>query len=73
MQTYKTNLISINDSLGIIVPDEVVKLLQLQEGDSLVATASNNGISFTKHDSSQVSMGKTFMNEYQDTFTKLAN
>lgn len=68
-QTLK--LIRIGDSLGVILPEEMLSHLQLSEGQSLSATATEHGYLLTAEDE-QLAAGRELMQEYRETFAVLA-
>ncbi len=73
MATLK--LTQIGNSLGLILPKEVLARLKLEKGDSVFVTETPNGITISPQDPSfeeQLEMGREFMREYRDTFKALA-
>ena len=69
-------LTQIGNSVGIILPKEVLARLKLEKGDSLFITeAASGGLTLTPYDPAveeQVDLGREFMREYRDTFRQLA-
>ena len=69
-------LTQIGNSVGVILPKEVLARLKLAKGDVVYATeAANGGITLTPYDpvlEAQVEAGREFMREYRDTFRQLA-
>jgi len=69
-------LTQIGNSLGVILPKEVLARLKLGKGDAVYLTdAANDGITLTPYDpelAEQVKLGREFMHEYRDTFRQLA-
>ena len=73
MHTLK--LTQIGNSVGVILPKEVLARLKLSKGDTLHVSETPGGIALTPYDPSfeeQVDMGREFMREYRDTFRALA-
>jgi putative addiction module antidote len=73
MTTLK--LTQIGNSLGVILPKEVLARLKLQKGDAVFVTDAANGVMLTPYDpdlDQQLEIGREFMREYRDTFHQLA-
>lgn len=73
MNTLKVT--QIGNSLGVVLPKEIVARLKLQRGDVVHVTDSPEGIVLTPYDPTldeQVQLGREFMREYRDTFRQLA-
>ena len=73
MQTLK--LTQIGNSVGVILPKEVLARLKLAKGDTVYVTDTPSGIALTPYDPSfdeQLDLGREFMREYKDTFRALA-
>jgi putative addiction module antidote len=73
MQTLK--LTQIGNSVGVILPKEVLARLKLVKGDSVFLTETPGGVALTPYDPSfdeQLALGREFMREYKDTFRTLA-
>ena len=66
----------IGNSVGVILPKEVLARLKVGKGDSVFLTeAANGGVNLTPYDPSleeQIKLGREFMREYRDTFRQLA-
>ena len=68
-------LTQIGNSVGVILPKEVLARLKVEKGDSLYLTDAVNGVILTPYDPAldeQVAAGREFMREYRDTFHQLA-
>jgi putative addiction module antidote len=68
-------LTQIGNSVGVILPKEILARLKLEKGDTLFVTDTPGGISLTPYDVSvdeQLRAGREFMREYRDTFHQLA-
>ena len=73
MQALK--LTQIGNSVGLILPKEVLARLKLEKGDTVYLTDAPGGVTITPHDPTfeeQVNAGREFMREYRDTFNALA-
>ena len=73
MQALK--LTQIGNSIGVILPKEVLARLKLSKGDLLHVTDTPDGLALTPYDPSfddQLEIGREFMREYRDTFRALA-
>ncbi len=73
MQTLKIS--QIGNSLGVILPREVLARLKLEKGDTLHLTESPAGLVFTPYDPAldeELRLGREFMREFRDTFHQLA-
>ena len=72
---HALKLTQIGNSVGVILPKEVLARLKLSKGDTLHVTETPDGIALTPYDPSfeaQVELGREFMREYRDTFRALA-
>ncbi len=68
-------LTQIGNSVGVILPKEVLARLKLEKGDTVFVTGAAGGITLTPFDPTldeQVRAGRAFMREYRDTFHQLA-
>jgi putative addiction module antidote len=73
MHTLK--LTQIGNSVGVILPKEVLGKLKLEKGDSIFITETPDGYAITPYDPAveeQLQAGRDFMREYRDTFHQLA-
>ena len=73
MHTLK--LTQIGNSVGVILPKEVLARLKLEKGDTVYVTETTDGFAFTPYDPAfeeQLTLGREFMREYRDTFRALA-
>ena len=73
MTTLK--LTQIGNSLGVILPKEILARLKLEKGDTVFVNDTPGGVTLTPYDPSvdeQVALGRNFMREYRDTFRQLA-
>lgn len=68
-------LTQIGNSVGVILPEEVLARLKLEKGDTVFLTEAANGVNLSPYDSSvseQLESGREFMRKYRDTFKQLA-
>ncbi len=69
MHTLK--LVQIGNSVGVILPKEVLARLKVGKGESVYLTDTPYGVAITPYDPAiddQVALGREFMREYRDTF-----
>jgi putative addiction module antidote len=72
---HALKLTQIGNSVGVILPKEVLARLKLEKGDSLFVTETPDGMALTPYDpgfEEQLEQGRAFMREYKDTFHALA-
>jgi putative addiction module antidote len=68
-------LTQIGNSVGVILPKEVLARLKVEKGDSLHMSEAPGGIALTPYDpdfDAQLEAGREFMRDYRDTFRALA-
>jgi putative addiction module antidote len=68
-------LTQIGNSVGVILPKEVLARLKVGKGDTVFLTEAANGVTLTPYDPAleeQLKLGREFMHEYRDTFHQLA-
>jgi len=68
-------LTQIGNSVGVILPKEILARLKLEKGDTVFVTEAANGINLTPFDPAleqQLELGREFMREFRDTFHQLA-
>lgn len=68
-------LTQIGNSVGLVLPKEVLARLKLEKGDTVFLTEAPEGLNLTPYDPSleaQLEAGREFMREYRDTFHALA-
>lgn len=69
-------LTQIGNSVGVILPKEVLARLRVAKGDTVFVTdAANGGVTLTPYDPAleeELELGREFMREYRDTFRQLA-
>jgi putative addiction module antidote len=72
---HALKLTQIGNSVGVILPKEVLARLKVEKGDTLHVTETPDGIALTPYDPTfeqQLELGREFMREYRDTFRTLA-
>ena len=68
-------LTQIGNSVGVILPKEVLANLKLSKGESVFLTETPDGYAVTPYDPAleeQMTAGRDFMREFRDTFHALA-
>jgi putative addiction module antidote len=68
-------LTQIGNSVGVILPKEVLARLKVERGDRLFLTEAAEGVLLTPYDPAleeQLRLGREFMREFRDTFHQLA-
>lgn len=73
MTTLK--ITTVGNSVGVILPKEVLALLNADKGDTLYVTRTPDGIALTAYDeklSRQMEIGRKIMREDRDVLRKLA-
>jgi putative addiction module antidote len=71
MHTLK--LTQIGNSVGLILPKEVLARLKLEKGDTVFLNDAPGAVTITPHNfKEQLDIGREFMREYRDTFNELA-
>ncbi len=72
---HALKLTQIGNSIGVILPKEVLARLKLEKGDMVFITETPEGLCVTPFNpevAEQVKAGRAFMREYRDTFHELA-
>lgn len=72
---HALKLTQIGNSVGLILPKEVLARLKLGKGDTVFVTETPEGVAVTPYDPSleeQIEAGRAFMREFRDTFHELA-
>jgi putative addiction module antidote len=68
-------LIQIGNSVGVVLPKELLALLNLDKGDTVFATKTPGGLNLSPTDpelEEELKLGRDFMKRYRDTFRALA-
>lgn len=71
----KTKLTAIGNSVGVILPKELLDRLNLSKGDSLCITQTPNGIELSAYDpvfEAQMEAGREGMRAYRNALRELA-
>ena len=73
---HTLTLIQIGNSVGVVLPKEMLAQLRVEKGDSIFLTqAANGGAFITPYDPAlevELNAGREFMKSYRDTFHALA-
>lgn len=72
---HALKLTQIGNSVGVVLPKELLARLRLGKGDALYVIETPEGIVLTPYDptiAEQVELGREFMREFRDTFHALA-
>ena len=72
---YQLKLTQIGNSVGVVLPKEVLAKLKIEKGDMLILTEGPTGFVVTPYDPTieeQLRLGREFMKDYRDTLRALA-
>lgn len=72
---HALKLTQIGNSVGLILPKEVLARLKLEKGDTVFVTETPDGVAMTPYDPSleeQIEAGRAFMRDFRDTFHELS-
>ena len=72
---HMLKLTQIGNSVGVILPKEVLSRLKLGKGESVFMTETPNGYAITPYDPAleeEITAGRAFMRDFKDTFHQLA-
>jgi len=72
---HALKLTQIGNSVGLILPKDVLARLKLEKGDTVFVTETPNGLAVTPYDpglEEQIEAGRAFMRDFRDTFHELA-
>ena len=72
---FTLKLTQIGNSVGVILPKEVLARLKVEKGGNVFITETPGGFVITPYDPAledQLKAGREFMQEYRDTFHQLA-
>lgn len=72
---YKLKVTAIGNSVGIVLPKEILERLRVQKGDMLSVTETRNGIELSRYDdetSEGMAIAERIMREDRDVLRKLA-
>ena len=73
--TAKLKITTIGNSIGVILPKEILARLRVTKGDSVYVTETPKGIEITAYDENyarQMEVGEKIMREDRDVLRKLA-
>lgn len=71
----RLKITQIGNSLGVILPKELLAKLNVTKGDVLIATDADGGVNLSAYDSElaeDLAAGKDIMRRYRDTLRALA-
>ncbi len=72
---HKLKLIKIGNSVGVVLPKEVLATMNVAPGDELVLTRETDGVHLTPYSADiekQIEVGRDVMRRYRHTLKKLA-
>ncbi|MFO7542805.1 MAG: AbrB/MazE/SpoVT family DNA-binding domain-containing protein [Thiobacillus sp.] len=72
---HALKLTQIGNSVGLILPKDVLARLKLEKGDTVFVTETPEGVAMTPYDpglEEQIEAGRAFMRDFRDTFHELA-
>lgn len=72
---FTLKLTQIGNSVGVVLPKEMLARMKLEKGQSVYVTETPEGFVLTPYDPAlveQVEAGREFMRQYRDTFHQLA-
>jgi len=72
---HMLKLTQIGNSVGVILPKEMLGRLKVEKGDTIFVTETPHGYAVTPYDPAmeeQLAAGREFMKEFRDTFHALA-
>ena len=73
--TNTLKITTVGNSVGIVLPKEILEKLRVQKGDTLFALETTNGIELTAYNpevAKQMEMAEKVMREDRDVLRKLA-
>ena len=68
-------LTQIGNSVGVILPKELLARLKLEKGDTVFVTEAAHGLNLSPYDPAleeELALGREFMREYRDALHQLA-
>ena len=72
---HALKLTQIGNSIGLILPKDVLARVKLEKGDTVFVTETPDGVAVTPYDpglQEQIEAGRAFMRDFRDTFHELA-
>jgi putative addiction module antidote len=72
---HALKITQVGNSLGVILPKDVLARLKVEKGDQLFLTDAPDGMRVTPYRSAaeaQLKAGRQFMHDYRETFRELA-
>lgn len=74
--TTNLKVTTIGNSLGVILPKDILDKLRVAKGDSLLAIETPNGIEISPYDpevAKQIDIAEGVMRKYRDVLKKMAD
>lgn len=71
----KLKITTIGNSMGVVLPKEILERLRVEKGDSIFVVETPNGIELTPYDpefAAQIEIAERVMREDRDALRKLA-
>ena len=71
----KLKLTTVGNSVGVVLPKELLAKLRVQKGDTLFAVETPNGVELTPYDAElehQIEVAEGVMRDFRDTLRLLA-
>lgn len=71
----RLKLTPVGNSIGVVLPEELLAKLRVQKGDTLLASETPNGIELTPHNAEfeeQMKVAEGVMRDFRDTLRRLA-
>ncbi len=68
-------LTAVGNSIGVVLPEELLAKLRVRKGDTLFALETPNGIELTRHNAEfedQMEVAEGVMRDFRDTLRRLA-
>jgi len=72
---HKLKITKVGSSSGVVLPKELMAVMQVERGDSLYATLTPDGVRlspFNPEFEEQMALARSFMSEHRDALRELA-
>jgi putative addiction module antidote len=72
---FKLKVTTVGNSVGVVLPKEVLAKMQVQKGDSLYLTETANGFEISPYDpdfEQEMTIAKQVMKQYRNALRELA-
>lgn len=73
--TTKLKVTTVGSSVGVVLPKEVLTMLRVSKGDTLLAVQTDRGVELTAYDpkvARQMDVAERVMRKHRDVLRKLA-